>query len=134
MTIWEIKKEALKLMFTNQDNEIDTLDMEDLYADSNYGDYLNNMYGSINRAVVRFKSKGILYVGSRLTKDASDDLELNLDEELCELIPYFIKGELYEEDKPQEAILAKNYFEECVDDYLTTKINCNVETIYEMDV
>ncbi len=134
MTIGEIKKEALKLMFTNQDNEIDSLDMTDLYADSNYGDFLNNMYGSINRAIVRLKSKGVEYTGGRITKDTSDDTELGLEWELCEAIAYFIKGELYEEEKPQEAVMAKNYFEDFVDDYLTTKINTTVETVFEMRV
>ena len=40
MTIGEIKKEALKLMFTNQDNEIDQNGMEFLMNDDNYGDYI----------------------------------------------------------------------------------------------
>ena len=134
MTIGEIKKEALKMMFTNQDNEIDSLDMTDLYADSNYGDFLNNMYGSINRAISRLKSKGFPYVGSRLTKDSSDDAELVLDEELCEIIPYFIKGELYEEDNAQQAAIARNLFEDMADDYLSTKVNTNVQVVFEMDV
>lgn len=134
MTIEEIKKEALKLMFTNQDNEVDTMSMEELEDDSNYGDFLNNMNGCINRAIVRLKSKGVIYEGERITSQTTNDTVLALDENLCELIPYFIKGELYEEDKPQEAIIAKNYFEDCVDDYLSTKINTTVEVVYEMDV
>ena len=134
MTIGEIKKEALKLMFTNQDNEIDTLDMEDLYADSNYGDFLNNMYGSINRAIVRLKSKGVIYTGERLRNDTSDDTELALDEELCMLIPYFLKGELYEEDNAQEAAIARNLFEDMVDDYLAVGIDRTIEPVFEMDV
>lgn len=134
MTIGEIKKEALKLMFTNQDNEIDTLDMEDLYADSNYGDFLNNMYGSINRAIVRLKSKGVVYAGERLRNDTSDDAELALDEELCMLIPYFLKGELYGEDNAQEAAIARNLFEDMVDDYLAIGIDRTIEPVFEMDV
>ena len=134
MTIGEIKKEALKLMFTNQDNEIDTLDMEDLYADSNYGDFLNNMYGSINRAIVRLKSKGVIYAGERLRNDTSDDTELALDEELCMLIPYFLKGELYGEDNAQEAAIARNLFEDMVDDYLAIGIDRTIEPVFEMDV
>ena len=134
MTIGEIKKEALKMMFTNQDNEIDSLEMKDLYEDSNYGDHLNNMYGSINRAIIRLKSKGVEYTGERITKDTSDDTELGLEWELCEAIAYFVKGELYEEDKPQEAIMAKNYFEDFVDDWLSTKITTTVEAVFEMDV
>ena len=134
MTIGEIKKEALKLMFTNQDNEIDSLDMADLYADSNYGDFLNNMYGSINRAIVRLKSKGIEYKGEWLKHNTSDDTDLLLDKELCMLIPYFLKGDLYEEDNAQQAASARNLFEDMVDDYLTTKINTTVETVFEMRV
>ena len=134
MTIGEIKKSALKMMFTNQDNEIDSLDMESLYADSNYGDYLNNMYDCINRAIIRLKSKGVEYTGRRITKDTSDDTELELEWELCEAIAYFIKGELYEEDKVQEAIMAKNYFEDFVDDWLSTKVNTTVDVVFEMDV
>lgn len=134
MTIGEIKKEALKLMFTNQDNEIDSLDMEDLYADSNYGDFLNNMYGSINRAIVRLKSKGVEYKGEWLKPNISDDTELTLDPELCMLIPYFIKGDLYEEDNAQLAVVSRNMFEDMVDDYLSTKINTAIEAVFEMDV
>lgn len=134
MTIEEIKKEALKLMFTNQDNEIDERTISELEQDDNYGDYLVNMYGSINRAIVRFKSKGVEYKGQRLTKDTDDETVLQIDEELSELIPYFIKGELYEEDNPQQASIAKNYFEDTVDDYLSTKINATVDVVWKLDV
>ena len=134
MTIEEIKKEALKLMFTNQDNEIDESTIDELEQDDNYGDYLVNMYGSINRAIVRLKSKGVEYTGQRLTKDTDDETVLPIDEELSELIPYFIKGELYEEDNPQQASIAKNYFEDTVDDYLATKINATVDVVWKLDV
>lgn len=134
MTIEEIKKEALKLMFTNQDNEIDESTVAELEQDDNYGDYLVNMYGSINRAIVRLKSKGVEYAGERIIKDTSNDYELPIDEELSELIPYFIKGELYEEDNPQQASIAKNYFEDTVDDYLAMNIGKTIEIVFEMDV
>lgn len=134
MTIEEIKKEALKLMFTNQDNEIDERTIAELEQDDNYGDYLTNMYGSINRAIVRLKSKGIEYTGQRLTKDTRDETVLPIDEELSELIPYFIKGELYEEDNPQQASIAKNYFEATTDDYLATKTYNAVDVVWKLDV
>jgi hypothetical protein len=134
MTIAEIKKEALKLMFTNQDNEIDGSTIEELMGDDNYGDYLANMNGCINRAIVRLKSKGIEYSGERLAVDANNDIELPIDEELSELIPYFIKGELYEEDNPQQASIARNYFEDTVDDYLSTKNQTAVEVVWRLDV
>jgi hypothetical protein len=134
MTIGEIKKEALKLMFTNQDNEIDSNYITVLLEDDNYGDYLVNMNGSINRAIVRLKSKGVEYTGDRLKSDASEDFELDLDEELCMMIPYFIKGELYEEDNAQQAAIARNLFEDMVDDYLATKEHTTVDVVFEMDV
>ena len=134
MTIEQIKKEALKLMFTNQDNDIDTKTIKELLQDDNYGDYLVNMYGCINRAIVRLKSKGVEYTGERLTGKEEDSTELPLDPALCELIPYFIKGELYEEDNPQQAAIAKNYFESTVDDYLATKMHTEVELYWKWEV
>ena len=135
MTIAEIKKEALKLMFTNQDNEIDESSISDLKLDDNYGDYLSNMYGCINRAIVRLKSKGVECDRGRLTgAEDEDNEELPIDPELCELIPYFIKGELYEEDNPQQASIARNYFEDTVDDYLSTKNQTAVEVVWRLDV
>lgn len=136
MTIEEIKKEALKLMFTNQDNEIDNAeDIDDLMTEDSYADYLANMNGCINRAIVRLKSKGVEYdMENRLTKDTNNKEELPLDEALCELIPYFIKGELYEEDNPQQASIARNYFEDTVDDYLSTKNQTAVEVVWRLDV
>ena len=135
MTVGEIKKEALKLMFTNQDNEIDNADkVSNLENDDNYGDYLVNMYGCINRAIVRLKSKGVETNQQRLTSTTGDDEVLDIEEELCELIPYFIKGELYEEDNPQQASIARNYFEDTVDDYLATKNQTDVEVVWRLDV
>ena len=148
MTLEEVKKEALKLMFTNQDNEIDSSDISELEADDNYSDYLNNMYGSINRAIVRLRSKGVEYKAPRLTTATSNTfdftweeqdengelIKIGLDINLCELLPYFIKGELYEEDNPSIATIAKNYFEDAVDDYLSTKVNTRVELAIEMEV
>jgi hypothetical protein len=121
-------------MFTNQDNEIDESTIAELEQDDNYGDFLVNMNGSINRALVRLKSKGVEYTGERLNKKTDNNQTLDIDENLCELIPYFIKGELYEEDNPQQASIAKNYFEDTVDDYLATKINTTVDVFWEMDV
>ena len=92
------------------------------------------MPGSINRAIVRLKSKGVEYSGERITRDTSDDYELPIDESLQELIPYFLKGELYEEDNAQQAAIAKNYFEDTVDDYLAMNIEKTIEVVYEMDV
>ena len=66
--------------------------------------------------------------------DIHNQKELPIDPELSELIPYFIKGELYEEDNPQQASIARNYFEDTVDDYLSTKNQTAVEVVWRLDV
>lgn len=60
MTIGEIKIEALKLMFVNYENDIDTDNLESYYGEANYGSYLVNMVGAINRAFDRIKQKKVL--------------------------------------------------------------------------
>ena len=47
MTIGEIKKEALKLMFTNQDNEIDDNTVDELSEDANYGEFLKKSANAV---------------------------------------------------------------------------------------
>lgn len=60
MTLGEIKIEALKLMFTNYQHDIAVSDLSNLYQDGNYGSYLVNMPGAINRAFDRIQQKGVL--------------------------------------------------------------------------
>ena len=59
MTLGEIKIEALKLMFTNSQHDIAVSDLSNLYQDGNYGSYLVNMPGAINRAFDRIQQKDI---------------------------------------------------------------------------
>lgn len=48
----------------------------------------------------------------RLTESASNEAELaGVPEEIAVLIPYFIKGDLYREDEPNEASEARNWYE-----------------------
>ena len=51
----------------------------------------------------------------RVPKSADYTYNVDLSDDLCELIPYYIKSELYEEDEPQQAIAARNYFEAGLD-------------------
>lgn len=135
MTLGEVEKEALKLMFTNQSFEINESSIEDLKSDDNYGDYLSNMRGSINRCFARLKNKGIEFGESyqRLTDETSEDFELDfIDEELVEIIPYWIKGELYEEDNTAVAMTTKNYFDELLEEYLNRPQEHTIDKVYEM--
>lgn len=127
MKLGEIKLEALKLMFVN-DGEI--LNMENLdeylYGNEVYRGYLVNMVGSINRSLNRFKMKNIKPLDDKeyvkFTDDTPNDTEIDfIPEELQEIIPYFIKGELYQEDEPNMASSSMNYFESLLDDYLDNR-------------
>lgn len=53
---------------------------------------------------------------TRVPATAAYTYNVDLPDELCELIPYFIKAELYEEDEPQLAVVARNYFEAALED------------------
>lgn len=47
---------------------------------------------------------------ARYTNSSPNNVEIPLKSELVRLIPYFVKGELYEEDEPNLAIQAQNMF------------------------
>ena len=127
MTLAEVKKEALKIMFVNQDFVINQSTIEQLNADNNYSDYLQNMNGSINRCVKRLKGAGVLFYNkwTNLNDDSSDDLDLDtyFDEDYQELIPYWVKGELYQEDNYTIAITTKNEFEQRLAEILSNPLN-----------
>lgn len=58
MTINDIKIEALKLMFTNYDEDIH--DIMELTNDDNYAAYIPSMNGAINRALARLWAKRVI--------------------------------------------------------------------------
>ena len=60
MTLGEIKIEALKLMFTNMNDDIDAYNIAHYYDDENYRGYLYAMVGSINRCFSRIEDRKIL--------------------------------------------------------------------------
>lgn len=71
MTYGEIKIETLKLMFVNAQEHI-SIDWIDVYADDeNYGSYLANIEGSMNRCLSNIEEKRIL--SSRSKKLLYDD-------------------------------------------------------------
>lgn len=45
-----------------------------------------------------------------LTKDMEDTEELDIPDDILQIIPYFVKADLYEEDEPNIAIATRNIF------------------------
>lgn len=63
MRLCDIKVEALKLMFVKYDNiDLQSVSLDQLALDENYGNYLVNMTGSINRCFSNLETKGVLPV------------------------------------------------------------------------
>ena len=182
MKLGDIKIEALKLMFASYSNSMTITDMDDLYSNEDYADYLYAMNGSIDRAIDRIKAerlqtkKTLVLTGGtvgtyRTAYDLSaitdyyavdrviyedtngtyeeridyiiendsllldnidtsgeyrliyyaevdsattmlDTAELSLKNDVARLIPYFIKGELFQEREPNLASESRNLFEQ----------------------
>ena len=51
----------------------------------------------------------------RIPTDASYDYEIDLDDDICDIIPYYVKGELYREDEPFEAGESMNWYEQRIE-------------------
>ncbi len=179
MKLGEIKIEALKLMFAVGRENLRPEDIDGIYDNEQYSDYLLMMTGALNRCfsvieerrVLPVKSFGlgeggryelgalipdffdverIVFEGSaeyigdceyhregdtvllknmesdgeyrvlykpsipRLLAEADNELELPIPDRIACYIPYFIKGELFRMDEPDEAAEARNFFESSI--------------------
>ncbi len=184
MTINDIEKAALSIMFANYENDLTEMNMDDV-RDEEYLKYTVNMKPCINRALTRIQHAGVLplqreeityqtacdksgynsrykldeispdifeivhiakegvyayepaveyfieagtlvikslatgekyilvYVPKvkKISLTAASGTEVEVPDEIAELIPYFIKAELFEEDEPSLATQARNIFE-----------------------
>lgn len=76
----------------------------------------------------------VLYRPTILRVDSltDDDWEIPVPENIAALIPYFVKGDLYRDDEPNEASEARNWFEAGIEEILLRKTNkvSRVKTIY----
>jgi hypothetical protein len=54
----------------------------------------------------------------KILPTTSNDTELDIHEYLCHAIPYAIKGDLYQDDEPNLAMEAKNWFEQLLAEYV----------------
>lgn len=186
MTINEIEKNALAIMFTNYENDLSDQDV-DLITNEEYRKYTVNMKACINRALMRIQRANVLplkkkvidnatagevgdflvrynleelipdlyeikriaysarrYMPSisfqieagtlvlpkisngeyvviyepkvqRVALNAVSSTNIDIPDGIAEIIPYFIKAELYEEDEPSLALQARNIFEATLD-------------------
>jgi len=197
MTLGDIKIQALKIMFATYD-AITASSLADYYNDENYGPYLQNMNGSINRCLKDIEIKKVLeplsltitttnergkrsfnlstldnfydikqinlfgdtfylenipykrtgnkiylpdYVGSyeieyypaidMITSSNTDDYAFTLPGNIVSLIPYFIKGELYREDEPNEASEAMNWYEQKLNQIIAYKTQGIAQAVVE---
>lgn len=202
MKLGEIKIEALKLMFANYNADIDIDKLIDLYDDENYGYFLVNMNGSINRCFSALEEKLVLpsksikldnsqaelfcgkmrfnlssmlndyfaidrviyeneygeYNGNinfemegnvlvlpeiknkeyyrllykptikRVDANTEETTEIDIPNSIASNIPYFIKGDLYREDEPNEASEARNWFEQAMTE-LHSKQDTNMNKV-----
>lgn len=205
MKLGDIKIEALKLMFVDYNIECQIEHLEQLAQEENYGSYLVNMPGAINRCFSSLEEKGVLpvktynlkssealangaffrfdlshikdffeidrvvyendkgeYFGNyeyqregniivlpnirggesynilykpkleRITDATENTYELPIPDNIASNIPYFIKGDLYRDDEPNEASEARNWYEAAMDAITESKINKvnKVQSVY----
>lgn len=197
MKLGDIKIEALKLMFVNYNIDFIIDELPNIALDENYGSYLVNMPGAINRCFASIEEKGVLpvktyvlkadeglasgsfmrfnlaqliedyfdverivcettngeYIGDheyqkegdtlvikdfggddryillylpkidRISSLTPDDEEILVPDNIAAHIPYFIKGDLYRDDEPNEASEARNWYEAAMDAILNSRAN-----------
>lgn len=60
---------------------------------------------------------------ARITSSTSNDTELGIPDYIASYIPYFLKGELYRDDEPNEASEARNWYEQAMEELLLSQTN-----------
>ena len=109
--------------------KFDTSKIKDLFmidritAEYENGQYDGNIGFNVEGEVVIFEKANasftILYYPTIKTVDEKvlDSEELWIPDKISRIIPYFIKGDLYQEEEPDLAADARNIFEACLDDF-----------------
>ena len=59
----------------------------------------------------------------RVTALTENDIEVSIPNNIASHIPYFIKGDLYRDDEPNEASEARNWYEAAMDAIINAKAN-----------
>ncbi len=124
----------------------DTTKISDLYmidrisAEYGNGDYAGNvgyeMEGDLLILPKADATYTIIYYPTIKSVDekVADEQEFWIPDKIARLIPYFIKGDLYQEEEPDLAADARNTFEACLDDLKKPTISKQdyVDRVYRM--
>lgn len=113
MKIGEIKIEALMLIFPSLVLEYDEGELNQtlltLKENGSYEPYLVASVGAINRALTIIEAEcGIK--ATKINHATPGDSELQVDERIAQIIPYFIKSDLLMAESPSEARESRELF------------------------
>jgi hypothetical protein len=127
MKLGELKIQALMLIFPSADLEYDHKNLDEvifvLKAHPNFGPYIKSSIGAINRALSIIEA-GSNTTYTRITHTTPDSTELEINERIAQIIPYFIKSDLLLSESPSEANEARKIF-----DKLLARVQVEVENV-----
>lgn len=86
-------------------------------------------YGEDEQYVVVYYPKA-----QRVTDSSDNNMEMNIPDNIASVMPYYIKGDLYRDDEPNEASEARNWYEQAISEMVksdSNKENC-VNTVFSM--
>lgn len=143
MTWGEIQKISLEKMFA-KDEPIELDNIEDLKEDDDCKWYLSAMPAVCNEAIERIKpyvmnmyqyneetKKYDKTTIKHVTKDTSEDEEIELTEDACVLIPLYIASQLYKDDDISQATAYRNEFEVGLQDlYYNVENQESIKEVY----
>lgn len=123
MTWGEIQKTSLEKMFA-KDEPIEIDDIDDLKDDDDCRWYLSAMPAVCNEAIERIKPHVMQIYNyneetgkydkasvEHVNYETESDVEINLPEDACVLIPLYIASQLYKDDDISQATAYRNEFE-----------------------
>lgn len=120
----------------------DYFSMERLVYSSQSGEYVGDYdYQKEGETIVikdfdESNTYTILYLPKidRISAITDNETEMDIPDDIAQHIPYFIKGDLYRDDEPNEASEARNWFEAAMDAILSGKVSKTnkVSSIYKL--
>lgn len=124
MTLGEVKIEALRVMGVNLSEDLSEYNIDELLATDKYRSYLVNMEGAINRCFSILFRRGLIQKRVRVSECGKDGIELSelgISDDLAELIPLYIKSELFVTDDYNLAMQALARFEALLAEVMSEK-------------
>lgn len=132
MKLGEIKIQVLELIFPSSELEYEESNLNEmlfnLRSSPSYGAYLSASVGSINRALSIIESRSTRRI-KRISHTTPNDYELELEDKLAQIIPYFVKSDLLLSESPEESKVAQELFERLLAQALDESTS-HSETIY----